>query len=359
MKKKTGIYSEAETYIKSLVIDSEYKISASNNREQVADLESILDMVELTRSEKNASWKSDIFIGLLLSHLLTDEATWAAQDFQSRDFVEVYLEGTDPNDKNKAHAAKVLINQMLNMRDLYHFQKKMRARIINWLFGQVYVLCWWDYKEIKRTISRDPISTVHTDYDEDGNLVQNQIQIPQKPEETTEVVVDRMNYEVFDSRNVFTDYGYTYSVQQKPWVTLRSEKTYNQLFADQEDFGYFNLDVLKDKLFGGGKRRKVNNLGETQTARESYNKAGGAYGTKSQFFQVNETLLDVLDRYGTMWAIVEERDDDEGFPTKIRPGYLENGELDDKAELVESIVTFAGIGEDYTMIGFRPTWAID
>ena len=119
-------FKDAEGYIKGLVIDAEYKVAASNNIDQNQDFESVLDMVELIRSEKNASWKSDIFIGLLLSHMLTDSATWAAQDFQSRDFVDVYLEGNQEHDKDKARAAKTLINQLLNITNrlwTYHCQR--------------------------------------------------------------------------------------------------------------------------------------------------------------------------------------------------------------------------------------------
>jgi len=362
MAKKSDIngkYGLAENYIKSMVIDAEYKVAAVNNQEQIQDFESTLDMVDLVRSEKNASWKSDIFIGLLLSHMLTDTATWATQDFQSRDFVDVLLEGNDPKDKWRAKAAKTLINQMLNMRELYHFQKRMRARTINWLFGQVYCLCWWEQEIIKKSIPRPPLTTIIRVPDGNGGSVPGVASIQQPDKEQEEVKVDRMNYEVFDSRNVFTDYSYTYSAQQKPWITLRSEKTWSKINSDSDKMQYFNLDTLGEKLFGNGKKRKVNQQGETETARQTYNKLGGAYNTKTGFTQVNDPLLDVLDRYGAMWAVVLERDEDEGFPVKIKPGFNELGELDDNAELVEAITTFVGLGDEYTMIGFRPTWAID
>ena len=108
-------FKNAESFIKSLVIDTEYTTAKSNNQQEYSDYESILDMVELVRAEKNYDWKSDIFIGLLLSHMLTDTASWAAQDFASRDFVDIYLEGNQPDDKKKAKAAKTLLNQLLNI----------------------------------------------------------------------------------------------------------------------------------------------------------------------------------------------------------------------------------------------------
>ena len=359
-KALTGKYGEAEGFIKSLVIDSEYKVAATNNQDQIADYESVLDMVELVRSEKNASWKSDIFIGLLLSHMLTDSATWAAQDFQSRDFVDVYLEGNQPDDKLKAKAAKTLINQLLNIRDVYHYQKRIRARTINWLFGQVYAVMWWEQETVKKSQKQPPLTTIVREYDAEGNIVPKILNVEQPPLEYEEVVIDRMNYDVFDSRNVFTDYSYTYSAQQKPWITFRAEKTWSQINADAEKFKYFNLDILGEKLFGDKKKKNLNVPStETETAKESYNKLGGAYNSKSGFYKRNDPLLDVLSRYGTMWAVVKKKDEEEGFPIEIEPGYNALGELHDDAELVEAITTFAGVGDDYTMIGFQPTWAID
>ena len=192
-KALTGKYGEAEGFIKSLVIDSEYKVAATNNQDQIADYESVLDMVELVRSEKNASWKSDIFIGLLLSHMLTDSATWAAQDFQSRDFVDVYLEGNQPDDKLKAKAAKTLINQLLNIRDVYHYQKRIRARTINWLFGQVYAVMWWEQETVKKSQKQPPLTTIVREYDAEGNIVPKILNVEQPPHEYEEVVIDRMN----------------------------------------------------------------------------------------------------------------------------------------------------------------------
>ena len=353
-----GKFGKGEGYLKSLVIDAEYKTWKANNDQQYADYESCLDMVELVRSEKNYSWQSDIFIGLLLSHMLTETAQWAAQDFQSRDFVDIYLEGNHPDDKKKARAAKTLINCLLNIKDVYHFQKRIRARTINWLFGQVYALMWWEQETVTKRKEMPPLSSIIRDYDEQGNLVAKMIQVPQEPQEYEEVITDRMNYEVFDARNVFTDFSYTYSAQQKSAIILRSSKRFSEILNDAEKFGYFNMDVLQKKIYGGEKDRKAGGSPETDTSKESYNKLGGAYGTKQEPYRKVDPDLDILDRYGSIWAVVKGRDD-EGLPTDIVPGYTDTGELDNKAELVEGIITYAGIGGEYTLIRFSPTWAID
>jgi hypothetical protein len=56
---------------------------------------------------------------------------------------------------------------------------------------------------------------------------------------------------------------------------------------------------------------------------------------------------------------VEERDEIDGSPTKITPGYAPQGGILEKAELVEAIVSFAVIQGNYTLIRFQPTWAVD
>jgi hypothetical protein len=354
---KNGKFGDAEGYIKSLVIDNEYKIAAANNQQQYADYESILDMIELVRGEKNYSWQSDIFIGHLLSHMLTEASSWAAVDFQSRDFVDIYLEGNQPDDKHKAKAAKILLNALLNIKDVYHYHKRIRGRTINWIFGQVYMLMWWEQKVVTRKIPQQPRTEVQRGFDSNGDPTAKVVEIPQEPREVEEVIFDRMNYEVFDARNAFTDASFTYSAQEKPWITLRSVKRFSQLKDDQERMQYFNLDVLEEKIYGGTKDKKPGSTPETDTSKESFNKLGGAYSPKQETLSKVDPDLDILDRYGKIWAVVKERDDGDN-PTEIEPGY-KDGKIKDKAELVEAIITYAGIGGNFTLIGFKPTWAID
>jgi hypothetical protein len=354
-----GKFGKQENYIKSLVIDTEYKTWKSNNDQAYADYESVLDMIELIRSEKNYDWQSDIFIGLLLSHMLTDTATWAQQDFQSRDFVDVYLEGNQPEDKMKSRAAKTLINQLLNIKDVYHYHKRIRARTINWLFGQVYAVVWPEQEVVTRKVQPPPQMSVVRDFDEQGNVVPRQVMVPQEPVDVEKVIIDRINYDVFDARNVFTDFSYSYSIQQKQAIILRAQKRFSQVKADAGKFEYFNLDILQQKLFGGEKDRKAKGSVETDTSRESFNKLGGREGTKQTVFNQVDPELDIYDRYGCIWAKVVARDEDTQLPIEIEPGYNDNGIMADDAEMVEAIVTFAGIGGEYTMIGFKPTWAVD
>lgn len=345
---KVGKFGDAETALRIQVIDSEYKVARTNNDQQYSDFESLLDMIELVRSDKNYSWQSDVFIGLLLSHMLTDSSIWAGQDFQTRDFCDVYLEGDNPDDKIKSQCAKMIINKLLNIKDIYYFQKRIRGRTINWLFGQVYALLWWEQETRKKKIPQPPIPIQVPEVDADGNTVTVTKMQEQEPIEQEIIVKDRFNCEFFDARNVFTDYSYTYSAQQKPWIILRSEKSLADLKRDAEKMGYFNLEKLEECL----------DSSETVTSQETVNKLGGAYGPKQSFSKTTHKMLDVLDRYGSIYAVVTDVDDD-GLPIEIEPGTDSNGEPLDGAEIVEAIVTYAGTGDNYTLIGFKPTWAID
>ena len=358
-KKVEHKYDEAvENNLKSLCIDSEYLVAKSNNQQQYADYDSIKDMLELQRNEMNYSWRSNIFIGLLFSHFTAEMTKWAAIDFASRDFVDIYLEGNQPDDKNKAKAAKIILNALLNIKEVYHFQKRIKARSINWMYGQVYALMWWEQEVVTKQRQMPDKQTVQHDYDEQGNVVPKVVKIPQEPQPYDDIIVDRMNYDVFDARNVFTDFGYTYSAQDKPWITLRSVKRFSDLEKDADKNQYFNLDILKEKIYGLGKKKKQTTQPETQTSKETFNALTGAYGTKQDMPKKVDPDLDILDRYGKIWAVVTESDDD-GNPKVIEPGYDLNGDIKEKAEMVEAIITHAGVGENYVLIGFRPTWAID
>jgi len=336
---KEGKFGESvEGYIKSIVVDHEYSTGKTNNDAEYAEYESLLDKIDGIRSDKNYSWQSDITLGYFLSHMLTDASSWAMQYFSSRDFCNVYLEGDEPKDKQKSQAVKKLINKTLNMPQIYHYQKYIRARVINWLFGQVYILCYWEKKERTRKVAQPPLQTVG----EGGNP----IAVPQPDKEVTDIVFDRFNYEVIDPRNVFTDYSYTYSIQQKPWVIIRSETNYDAIEQDKDRLNYFNLDRLSDAV--------KSHVWETDTAKDTYNKSTD----KSPFTRTPVINFDLLQRFGKMWAVVEETDE-EGTPTKVRPGVDENNDRLENAELVECIITFAVIGNNSIMIRFDPTPNID
>jgi hypothetical protein len=293
---------------------------------------------------------SDIFIPEFASVMLTDASDWANQYFTTRDFVEVKLDNENKDSERKAQAAKRLINQTLNIRELYHYHKYMRARHINSIVGQVYILCWWD-KETKSEYVGDKEVQYETGLDTDGNPMMSETQMPayeimQEPQYATTIVKDHFNYDVLDPRNVFVDNKYTYNIRDKDWVIIRSEKTLGGLMGDKATHGYFDLDKVAE-LFSEG---------ETETARETYNSDTNYHFT---YYKNINRYIDTYERYGKYPVIVKTRDDNNN-PIEVEPAIDENGNIDyDKAEMVECIITIAGVNGSYQLIRFQPTPFMD
>ena len=335
-----GKFGNIERHLTSMIINDEFATAKSNQDYEITEFERIIDKIENIRAEKNYEWQSDINLGLMVSHLLTEQADWAAQEFQSRDFCDILLEGDKPDDALKAKAAKMVINKLLNIKDIFHYQKRIRSKTIAWMNGYVDCLCYWE-KEIQEREFDVPR------VDQMGQPLINEYGEPiVDRKKFKRILKDRFNYQPLDPRNVFTSTGYTYSNQEKDYIFIRSEKTIHDLKKEKEKFGYFNLELLESRLTNE----------ETDTSKESYGKT-----TPNKTIPDKTPIhkFDVLDRYGKIWAIVKEVDDD-GNPTVIEPGYDENGNVKDDAELVEAIISYANPAKNAeTLIRFQPTWAID
>ena len=335
-----GKFGKIETHLTSMIINDEFATAKSNQGYEITEFERIIDKIENIRAEKNYEWQSDINLGLMVSHLLTEQADWAAQEFQSRDFCDILLEGDKPDDALKAKAAKMVINKLLNIKDIFHYQKRIRSKTIAWMNGYVDCLCYWE-KEIQEREFDVPR------VDQMGQPLINEYGEPiVDRKKFKRILKDRFNYQPLDPRNVFTSTGYTYSNQEKDYIFIRSEKTIHDLKKEKEKFGYFNLELLESRLTNE----------ETDTSKESYGKT-----TPNKTIPDKTPIhkFDVLDRYGKIWAIVKEVDDD-GNPTVIEPGYDENGNVKDGAELIEAIISYANPAKNAeTLIRFQPTWAID
>jgi hypothetical protein len=343
------IEDKIQDQVISIISNNEVVIAKSNEEYNNNEFESLVDMLECKRSEKDYDWMSDNFLPELPSILLTDASDWANEYFSTRSFVEVALEGDNPDDKKKCDAAKKLINKTLNNREIFHYHKYIRGRLINSLRGNHWVICWWEKKRKNEIIGYDTIEK-NLDVDIHGNaLVNPMVQIPQTsteqvPKIDNSIVYDRFNYEVLDPRNVFTDFKYAYSAQHKDWVTIRSEKTYPELLSSREENGYFNLDKVKELL----------PKNETQTSQDTYNKIE----KKTPIEKTPLAYLDVYERYGTFWCNVVE-DDEDGRPIVIEPGFDNFGNIIDDAELVESIITWVEYGGSKILIRFQPTPFVD
>ena len=325
-----------EQVLASIVVDNEYNLVRQQSGPEVTDFELQVDMLECKRSSKDYDWMSDVFIPEMPAVILSEASDWANQYFQTRDFVEVKLEGTEPGNKEKCVAAKKLLNETLNRRGLYHFSKYIRSRSINALFGQVYAVCWWTQRTQPQVVGQQDV-VVPLDVDIYGNeMIDTQNQIPatrveQQPVWGEKILADYFDYEVIDPRNVFTLNTYDYSLQTKPWVILRAERTYEELVAEAGDYGYFNLDLVKN----------LKEPSETDTSRETYNKDD--YKQKPPKSPTKP--FDIITRFGQMWVVQAERG--------LAPGYDTSGNKLDEARLVECVTTFVISGSSRVLIGLR------
>lgn len=322
-------------------VKKEYDTAKSNQGQDISDFEAVVDLLECKRTEKEYEWLSDVFYPEYPAILLTESSQWANQYFASRDYVDVYLEGDAPDDKEKCALVKKLINKTLNRKGLYHFHKYMRGRTINSTAGYVYAICGWEQELIPHVIGKEKVFDGMS-FDQEGFPVANY-----KDQEITEdrPLIDCFQYDIIDPRNVFTDNTYTYSPQDKEWITIRSEESYESLKLNEQSHGYINLDTIKEQL---------TNIKETETSKESYNKNQ----SKEPIDKPVVKYGDVLTRFGKMWAVVESRDK-YGNPTKVSYGYDDLGNIKEGAELVECITTVFLHGTNSTLIRFQPTPFID
>ena len=146
---------------------------------------------------------------------------------------------------------------------------------------------------------------------------------------------------------MFTDNTYCYSIQDKEWIILRSEESYETLKMNEKSHGYINLDKVRDILDG-------KSISETDTSKETYNK-------EEQKQKVSEPVSrfgDVLTRYGKMWAVVNTRDE-YGNPTGVAYGYDDLKERKENAEIVEGISTVFLHGSQSALIRFQAAPFID
>ncbi len=321
-----------DSNIEALLLDifeQEIRASEYANEEEIEEFDQLQDMMECKRSEKDYEWMSDAFIPEMPAILHTEASLWANQLFQTRDFVDCKLEGDKPYDELKGKSAKILINKTLNSKYLKYYPKYIRCRLINAIKGQVWVRCWWEQK----------IETY------EGDKERKVAELLDTTEPVIRIVYDRFNFDVIHPRNIFYNYGYVYSVQEKDYITVRSEIMYTELVENSVTQQYFNLDKVKELIDGQVTKTKTAEVTEGTVTKNIYE------SNKSRIF----VKMDLYERYGKVWAIVKERDDNTGEITRIEPGYDSLGKKLDNAELVESIVTFVEINRKKILIGFRPT----
>ena len=296
------------------IVDEEYTIGQQNQQQEIDEFQAVIDLFDAIRAEKDYEWMSDIFIPEFPAHMLTQSSIDVAQYFQTRDFVECYVQDERTEALDAADATKELINRTLNRRDLYHYQKFVRSKTINHFKGSVILECCWeqDAKTVPLQQGDDFV------YDETGELVQME-----------EVTRDQFNYDVLDPRNVFMDSKYVYTLQDKDWIIIRHNKSLHELRRDAARMGYFNLDVLKEIL-------KPETKTEAEAATED------ASNPKQRPVNKVSEPFDIYKRYGKFWIT------DDG-----KPGLDKEGEPLEKAALAEVVMSIAKAGSKSVLIQFH------
>lgn len=321
------IKKEIEEQILKKIIDDELGTARRNKSLEDSEFEQYIDLIDSVREPKQYEWMSDIRIPEFISHVLTQASIDANQYFRNKDFVEVYIQDSSDEALAGANAAKEIVNRTLNQKYLFHYLKFIRAKTLSQVAGKVYAKCWWE-KEMK--------PSVETITSPEGEDIEPTIKMIPK--------IDRFNYDILDPRNVFTDNKYVYSIQDKDYIFIRSESTEESLKANKDKMNYFGLDELKN----------WDEESETETSAETYNKGTSGSLIQEKTPKGATRYFDVFERFGKYWAIVKGRDVD-GYPLEIEPAIDEFGELKDKAEFIEIIMTFIISGSKKKLIRFQPT----
>ena len=344
----TAPTDEVETILTQRLIDGEFSTAKRNRQTEDDEFDSYIDLLDSVREPKQYEWMSDVRLPEFVSHVLTQASIDADQYFRTRDFVEVYLEDKSDEALASSAASKECINRTLNQRHLFYFHKYMRGKALNNLVGHVYALCNWE----KKTKSVQTGSTKEykpLDVDVQGQpLVDETMQERAYRAEEAPVyrevpVIDRFNFDIVDSRNVFTDNTYCYSLQQKKWVYVRDrEHTVEELLQEQVEAGYYDLGRLFD----------IANPGETSVSKETYNNGRNAPQYEKEPSPVSPAF-DIIHRFGKYWAVREDSEED-GYPKRVKPGIDRDGKVLPGAELIELIMTWAVSGSHKFLIRFQP-----
>ena len=321
-----------DKHIARYVSQVEYMTARQNRSKRKDEFEAYLNMFDAIRSEKDYDWQSDIFVPEFPVHMLTQSALDVSQYFMTRDFVEVYIQDPSPEAKAAAEATKECLNRTLNRRDLYHYPKFVRSKLLNHLLGEVWIYCWWEKKR-ERQQTGERVDNIPLDVDVNGQPMVSELQIPATKPERVPVyedvtVQDQFNYEVLDPRNVFTDSGYAYSAQHKRFIIIRAERTLEELKTEEVAFGYFNLEQLEEVRPADKTDAKRETYEESNEDSEVSNLPGGQ-------------PFEILRRFGKYW-----------FSPDGDPGISEDGKKVEGATLHEGVITVAQNGSQSWLIGF-------
>ena len=218
-----------ENALANRIVSHEYHTAQTNADVGNSDYESYLDLLSCERTQKNYDWRSDVTTAKFTALHLQSQGLAATQNFSTRDFVEVYI--GDSKAIPAAKAEKALVNNTFNAREMFYYQKLLRATSAKDLDGACYLRCWWEQKTERGIIGTATEERESEEIDIHGNsLVDKGVQIPALEFRDVDIegdipVIDRFNFDIVDRRDIFTSAEYTYSLQQKKWVIIRYNAT--------------------------------------------------------------------------------------------------------------------------------------
>lgn len=324
-------------------LTDELTVAVRNNKKVEDEFNEYYNMIHGIRENKTNSWESDIYLPEFLSRLLTQVGNFCSQYFSSTDYVDVSLETDNPKDVAESRAAKRLLNAILNDKYTYYYQKIVRTIMYVFTCGYGVIKGGYD-QQIDRVVSHHEQKTDFMTDDmgsymaEDGTpYIDPTIQKPamlsvQAPVYKDEIKKDFPTFDVYPVQSVYMSPEYAYSLNDKKYVIFETEQSLEELRADADRLGYFNLDILDSKDPTGS-------LGE-----KTYNKDGEIDEQSKEV----EKIFVLEERWGKFWYI--EKDD------KQMPGIDKNGEFLKEAELAECIITVAkdrSKDEPHTVIRFQ------
>jgi hypothetical protein len=144
---------------------------------------------------------------------------------------------------------------------------------------------------------------------------------------------------------VFVDNSYVYSLQDKKFITFRSEMTLSEIKSKVKSNGYFNIDKLED----------IQAPNVTRFKSEAASKEQEDTPPDSAI----ERPFDIYERYGKFWTLVDTNEDGTLIYGSERIGLDHKGEKAEGAQLHHVIITIADSDGHRELIGFKLTPFID
>ena len=324
-------WNVSEDIQKSLVgyLTDELEVAVRNNEAINENFEEYYNMIHGIRESKPNEWESDIYLPEFLSRLLTQIGNFVAQYFGSTDFVEADTDSDDPKDVSEAKASKKLLNNILNDKQSYYYHKIVRN--LMYVFSCGYGIIKGDYKQkvepvvshyesesdfVKHPETGDYLAEDGTPYN-DPTVQRPQYNVIQKPVYKNNIIEDRPVFDVYPVQNVYMSPEYCYSLNDKEYIIFETEKSLDELKAEKDEMGYFNLELLDEEEPEG------------QRGGKTFNRDGDSEETP----QPVSKIFTIFERWGKYPVKVNE-------DGTYQPGIDKDGNFLEDVKNEECIITY-------------------